>query len=83
MRDITSTTIVIIIIIIYKCLLIARSYVGKDSSKFAGGSAVYGGGGPLFSIEDCSTGLMIAVGVGTWIHWGILVARSEIFNQMN
>ncbi len=68
---------------IYKGLLIARSYEGKDSSKFVKGSAVYGGGGGwLSSPEHCSTELTTAICIGT-IRWLILLARPEIFNQIN
>jgi hypothetical protein len=55
-----------IIISIYESLFIARSYEGKDSSKFEEDSAVYGGGGRGgFSLEDCSTELIILLDLGT------------------
>ncbi len=43
----------------------ARSYVGKDSSKFVDGSAVQGGGGRQLLFADvCGAGLTIAAGSG-------------------
>ena len=43
----------------YEGLLTARSYDGKESSKFDGHSVLYGGGGVLSSCEDCCIGLTI------------------------